>query len=40
MSGWGWVLWGYGVVFLAVAVYVWSLLVRTRRVERRLDELR
>lgn len=38
MNGWGWVLWGYGVVFFAVAAYLWTLLVRTRTVERRLDD--
>ncbi len=38
MNGWGWVLWGYGVVFFVLAAYVWSLAVRTKAVRQRLDE--
>jgi len=39
VNGWGWVLWGYGVLGLAIAGYVVSLSVRLHRVRRRLDEL-
>ncbi len=39
MNGWGWVLWGYGVVAVALALYAWTLLTRTRAVRRRLDDL-
>lgn len=38
MSGWGWVLWGYGIVLLALATYTWSLAMRSRAARRRLDE--
>ena len=38
MNGWGWVIWGYGIVVLVLGVYVWSLAMRTRTVRRRLDE--
>lgn len=40
MNGWGWVLWGYGLSVLVLAGYTWSLVVRRRVVERRLDQLR
>ncbi len=39
MSGWGWVVWGYGVVGVVLAAYVVSLTTRLRNVRRRLDEL-
>lgn len=39
MNGWGWALWGYGVVFVTLAIYTWTLVMRTRVVQRRLDEL-
>lgn len=39
MEGWGWVLWGYGVVGLVLVAYVMSLTARRRAVHRRLEEL-
>lgn len=39
MSGMGWAFWGYGVVLLALGVYLWTLAVRTAAVRRRLDDL-
>jgi CcmD family protein len=39
MNGWGWVLWGYGIVGVVLAAYVASLSARLRSVRRRLDEL-
>ncbi|HSF84758.1 MAG TPA: hypothetical protein VLG28_03740 [Acidimicrobiia bacterium] len=39
MDGWGWVLWGYGLVIVVLGVYVWSLAMRTRTARRRLDEI-
>ena len=39
MNGWGWVLAGYGLVAVALALYTWSLLTRLRTVRHRLDEL-
>ncbi len=40
MSGWGWVMWGYGIVLFVLAAYAWSLAMRTRAARRRLDENR
>lgn len=40
MSGWGWVMWGYGIVLLVLAAYTWSLAMRTRAARRHLDENR
>ena len=39
MSGWGWVLFGYGVVAVALVTYTWSLASRTRAVRARLEDL-
>ena len=40
MNGWGWVMWGYGIVGSVLAAYVWSLAVRARIVRQRLDDMR
>jgi CcmD family protein len=39
MEGWGWVLWGYGVVGVVLIGYVVSVSARLRAVHRRLEEL-
>ncbi len=38
MNGWGWVIWGYGVVAVALIAYTWSLISRARSLRRRLEE--
>jgi CcmD family protein len=38
MNGWGWVMWGYGIVLIVLAAYIWSLAMRTKSVRQRLDE--
>jgi hypothetical protein len=39
VNGWGWVLLGYGVVAGALVAYTWSLVLRSRAVRVRLEEL-
>lgn len=39
MNGWGWVMWGYGIVLIAIVVYTWTLAMRTRAVREQLDEI-
>jgi CcmD family protein len=39
VSGWAWVVWGYGIVGVVLAAYIASLSVRLRTVRRRLEEL-
>jgi hypothetical protein len=36
MSGWGWVALGYGSFYIAIGVYIMSLVGRTRRAQARL----
>ena len=38
MSGWDWVMWGYALVIVVLAVYTWSLAMRTKAARQRLDE--
>jgi hypothetical protein len=38
MSDWGWVAFAYLVVYGTLAAYLASIVVRTRRVRRTLDE--
>ena len=30
MNGWGWVIWGYGIVLIVLAAYTWSLTMRSK----------
>ena len=39
MNGWGSVLWGYGIVGVALGVYLWTLVSRAKAARRRLDDL-
>lgn len=39
MSGWGWVLVGYGLTAIVLIGYLWSLVRRTARAEARLERL-
>jgi hypothetical protein len=36
MSDWGWVAFAYGVVYLTLGWYLWSIVVRVRRARRAL----
>jgi cytochrome c-type biogenesis protein CcmH/NrfF len=38
VNGWGWVMWGYGILLIALGTYVWTLAIRTRAVRQRLDD--
>ncbi|HEX9854553.1 MAG TPA: CcmD family protein [Acidimicrobiia bacterium] len=38
MNGWAWVLAGYGVTIVSIALYARSLAVRRARLEKRLVE--
>ena len=37
MSGWGWVVLGYGLFYAAIALYIVTLVTRTRRARARLE---
>jgi hypothetical protein len=38
VSDWGWVAFAYSVVYITLALYLASIVVRARRVRRSLDE--
>ena len=39
MNGWEWVIWGYALVLIGLAAYAVSIVVRTRSVQERLEDL-